>query len=78
MTRRMSLNENHLRSDNPEPVTLSTCQRNEGLPANRSQGILQTRDGFLWLATPRGLGRFDGLHFEVFDRLSTPGLANHI
>lgn len=48
----------------------------EGLPANCLQAILQTRDGFLWLGTPRGLVRFDGLRCEVFNHLNTPGMAN--
>ncbi len=48
----------------------------ESLPSNSIQAILQTRDGFLWLATPRGLVRFDGLHFEVFNRLNMPGMTS--
>ncbi len=28
--------------------------------------IAQTRDGYLWLGTPTGLVRFDGLHFENY------------
>src|SRR5579864_7781913 len=38
----------------------------EGLPQDSVQAILQTRDGFLWVGTEKGLARFDGLHFEVF------------
>lgn len=48
----------------------------ENLLSNSIQAILQTRDGFLWLATPRGLVRFDGLHFEVFNRLNMPGMTS--
>jgi signal transduction histidine kinase/ligand-binding sensor domain-containing protein len=29
-------------------------------------GLAQTSDGFLWLATPTGLFRFDGTRFELF------------
>ena len=39
-----------------------------GLPQNSINDIVQTRDGFLWLATYGGLVRFDGLRFVVFDR----------
>ena len=39
-----------------------------GLPQNSVNDILQTRDGYLWLATFGGLVRFDGLRFTVFDR----------
>ncbi len=35
----------------------------EGLPQNTINGIAQTRDGYLWLATRSGLVRFDGVRF---------------
>ncbi len=38
-----------------------------GLPQNSVNDILQTRDGYLWLATHGGLVRFDGVRFVVFD-----------
>jgi len=38
-----------------------------GLPQNTINDIVQTRDGYLWLATFGGLVRFDGLRFVVFD-----------
>lgn len=41
-------------------------QVSDGLPHNSVNAILQTRDGYLWLATSDGLARFDGLHFTVF------------
>src|SRR6476646_2002908 len=30
------------------------------------QGLAQTADGYLWLGTPSGLFRFDGIRFELF------------
>jgi len=45
----------------------------DGLPQNSVNDIVQTRDGYLWLATYGGLVRFDGLRFVVFDR-STDGI----
>src|SRR5262249_12141283 len=47
-----------------------------GLPQNSIQSILQTRDGYIWLGTERGLVRFDGVQFTVFDKGNTPGLKN--
>ncbi|HXI29918.1 MAG TPA: two-component regulator propeller domain-containing protein, partial [Vicinamibacterales bacterium] len=44
-----------------------------GLPQNSVNDIVQTRDGYLWLATFGGLVRFDGFRFVVFDR-STDGI----
>jgi ligand-binding sensor domain-containing protein len=44
--------------------------REHGLPDNEVHAILQSRDGYLWLGTSRGLARFDGLRFTVFDHLT--------
>jgi signal transduction histidine kinase/ligand-binding sensor domain-containing protein len=40
-------------------------QTEEGLPDNSVEGVAQTADGFLWVGTPSGLARFDGLQFET-------------
>jgi ligand-binding sensor domain-containing protein len=48
----------------------------QGLPQNSIQAILQTRDGYIWLGTERGLVRFDGVQFTVFDKGNSPGLLN--
>ena len=47
-----------------------------GLPQNSVNDILQTRDGYLWLATHGGLVRFDGVRFVVFDRSTLASGAN--
>ncbi|HTZ21888.1 MAG TPA: two-component regulator propeller domain-containing protein [Opitutaceae bacterium] len=39
----------------------------EGLPQSRIRGIVQTRDGYLWLGSVGGLVRFDGANFTVFN-----------
>ena len=36
-----------------------------GLPHNTVTAITQTRDGFLWIGTQRGLARFDGVRFTM-------------
>src|SRR5215470_3686301 len=48
----------------------------QGLPQNSIQAILQTRDGYLWLGTERGLVRFDGVQFTVLDKGNAPGLRS--
>lgn len=45
-----------------------------GLPRNSITSIIQTRDGYLWLATVEGLVRFDGVQFKVFNKNNTKGL----
>jgi signal transduction histidine kinase/ligand-binding sensor domain-containing protein len=49
----------------------------DGLPQNAVNAILQTRDGYLWLATYDGLVRFDGLNFTVFNRGNTKGIGGN-
>src|SRR5215469_13025728 len=38
-----------------------------GLPVSGVSALAQTDDGYLWLATTRGLVRFDGSEFKLFD-----------
>ncbi len=47
----------------------------DGLPQNAVNAILQTRDGYLWLATFDGLVRFDGSQFTVFNKGNTKGIG---
>ena len=47
-----------------------------GLPQNTIQTIIQTHDGYLWMGTPSGLARFDGVRFTVFTKQNTPVLKN--
>jgi signal transduction histidine kinase/ligand-binding sensor domain-containing protein len=44
----------------------------EGLPQSSVHSIVQTPDGYLWLATEGGLVRFDGITFQTFDRGNQP------
>ncbi len=48
----------------------------DGLPQNSVHAILQTHDGFLWVATEGGLARFDGLNFRVFQQSSEPAFGS--
>jgi len=49
----------------------------DGLPQNSVNAILQSRDGYLWLATFGGLARFDGVRFTIFNSGNTPGLLSN-
>ncbi len=49
----------------------------DGLPQNSVYGIVQTGDGYLWLATVDGLARFDGVRFTVFNKSNSPGIVNN-
>jgi len=52
-------------------------QSEQGLPENSVTSIAQTKDGYLWLGTEGGLARFDGIHFTIFEKNTTPGLENN-
>ncbi|HEX9005637.1 MAG TPA: two-component regulator propeller domain-containing protein, partial [Blastocatellia bacterium] len=47
-----------------------------GLPQNSVYSILQTRDGYLWLATLDGLVRYNGAQFTVFNHANTRELTS--
>ncbi|HEX8637585.1 MAG TPA: two-component regulator propeller domain-containing protein, partial [Pyrinomonadaceae bacterium] len=49
----------------------------DGLPQNTVHSIVQTRDGYLWLATLDGLVRFDGVKFTVFNKNNSPGIVSN-
>ncbi len=51
---------------------------NDGLPHNTVSAIAQGDDGYLWVGTSDGLGRFDGARFSVFNRLNTPAFRSNV
>lgn len=48
-----------------------------GLPQQTVRAVVQTDDGYLWLATYEGLVRFDGFRFTVFEKSNTPEIRNN-
>ncbi|WP_198137503.1 sensor histidine kinase [Terriglobus sp. TAA 43] len=48
-----------------------------GLPQSSVRGLVQTPDGFLWIATLNGIAKFDGVHFQIFDKSNTPGITSN-
>jgi signal transduction histidine kinase/ligand-binding sensor domain-containing protein len=58
----------------PDDFLVRQWTSEHGLPQNSILDIVQTRDGYLWLATFGGLVRFNGQDFVTFDE-TTPGLA---
>src|SRR6185312_2024420 len=47
-----------------------------GLPDNAVTAVVQTHDGYLWVGTYGGLGRFDGMQFTNFNSASEPELQS--
>lgn len=48
-----------------------------GLPQNTVHSVVQTADGYLWLATLDGLVRFDGVKFTVFNKNNSKGIESN-
>ena len=47
-----------------------------GLPQNTVHAILQTRDGFLWVGTEKGMTRFDGSDFLTYTSENSQGFTD--
>lgn len=60
----------YAQSANFEKITIEN-----GLSQGMIHDILQTRDGFLWVATKDGLNRYDGYNFKVFSNNSFDSLS---
>lgn len=56
--------------------SIQLVQTEQGLPQNNINSIIQSRDGYLWLATLGGLARYDGVRFKIFNSANTPELQN--
>ena len=57
---------------------LESYSAEKGLPQNTVTDLLQTSDGYLWIVTPFGLSRFDGVSFKTFSPGNTPGLRENM
>lgn len=53
-----------------------TWQTEDGLPDNAVSGIVQSADGYLWVATKAGLQRFNGREFKAVPMARYPGLRS--
>ncbi len=47
----------------------------DGLPQSNITALLQDKEGYIWIGTQAGLGKFDGIRFETFT--SREGLAGN-
>ncbi|MEO7933113.1 MAG: two-component regulator propeller domain-containing protein [Chthoniobacterales bacterium] len=59
-----------------EEYVLRSWEVNDGLPSNTVNGVVETSEGYLWVATPNGLARFDGATFALFNKKNTPVLTS--
>ena len=52
---------------NPSQYVLRSWSTEEGMASESTNEILQSDDGYIWIATYAGLHRFDGKDFTVFN-----------
>src|SRR4051794_5682650 len=57
------------------PFLQQVWQTDQGLPHDSVQALVQTRDGYIWIGTRRGVARFDGVRFKI---LETPATKENI
>lgn len=53
-------------------------QLEAGLPQDQVRSVVQTADGYIWVATHEGLVRFDGMRFVTFNRENTAVIENSL
>jgi ligand-binding sensor domain-containing protein/signal transduction histidine kinase len=58
--------------------SIRVWQVKDGLPQSQVRAILQSSEGYIWVATNDGLARFDGVRFLIFNRDNTPALRSSI
>jgi len=46
----------------------------QGYPGGAVHALAETPDGYLWIGGQKGLVRFDGLDFQLFDHANTPAI----
>ncbi len=54
-------------ADGGRELLVRQWQSEDGLPGNVVRSIVQSRDGYLWVATAEGVARFDGIEFEPIE-----------
>ena len=57
----------HARLPVAESFRIEHYTDEDGLPQNSVYAIAQDELGYIWLSTQRGLARFDGKNFKIFD-----------
>ena len=55
---------------------VESWQVEDGVPRHSVRSLLQARDGYMWVGTYHGLGRFDGNRFIAFNTATTTNLAS--
>jgi len=63
-------------SDFAQHATYYQFNTENGLPSNETYKIIEDRNGYIWIATDRGIAKYDGYNFQVFT--TEDGLTNNV
>jgi len=69
---------NDFRFTNPAQLREKIWTIEDGLPSLGILDILQTPDGYLWMASYEGLIRYDGFDFKLYNSTNTPVFSKAI
>lgn len=56
--------------------TLRNWDTEKGMPSDASVNLIQSEKGYIWVATYKGIARFDGANFTVYDLNKSAELSN--
>jgi ligand-binding sensor domain-containing protein len=56
----------HTHAQRTKQFIFTPCNKKTGLVTNTIYDIAQDKNGFIWLATPEGLIRYDGIRYKYF------------
>jgi PAS domain S-box-containing protein len=57
---------------------IASWQEHEGIPENSALAVAQTPDGYLWVGSPDGLLRFNGINFSRAENFTDLGRLNKV
>jgi ligand-binding sensor domain-containing protein/tRNA A-37 threonylcarbamoyl transferase component Bud32 len=60
-----------------DQYNLEVYSTEDGLPQSSILSLIQTGDGYIWMGTYEGIARFDGIRFEIFNKLNTAEMASN-
>lgn len=56
--------------------TLRNWDAEKGMPSDASVNLIQSENGYIWVATYKGIARFDGANFTIYDLNKNIALSN--
>ncbi len=56
------------KSPSLKQLTLEYWNTDDGLVSNNLNDVIQSKDGFIWATTFNGIIRYDGMHFDEYDK----------